>query len=99
MIVVRNTNQAKYGMGDELLKHQKEMLAVLSRDPRISGARILTDISGPAFTVETEFQVKSLAVFEEIFAELTKGGAFSAWFSSIQPLIDSARREFFTVRS
>jgi hypothetical protein len=98
MIIVRNTSHARYGMGDALVKLTREMLGVLKQDPRVSAVRILTDLSGRAFTVEFEFQVASLAVFEQVHAELTRGGEFGKWFARIQPLIEDSRRDFFTVR-
>ena len=70
----------------------------LKRDPRVSNVRILTDVSGDAFTVEHEFQVKSPAVFEEVHAELTRGTAFASWFAKLQPLVDRSTRQFFRVR-
>jgi hypothetical protein len=99
VIVVRNTNYARYGMGDALVQLTREMLATLERDPRVSAVRVLTDVSGTAFTVESEFQVKSLADFEQVHAELTRGNAFAAWFARIQPLIDHGHREFFSVQT
>jgi hypothetical protein len=98
VIVVRNTCRAKYGMGDQLVQLAKEMLGTLARDQRVSAVRILTDITGPAFTVEWEFQVQSLAVFEQVFGELTRGNDFRGWFARIQPLIEQSERQFFTVR-
>jgi len=99
LIVVRNTCRAKYGMGDQLVQLAKEMLGTLARDPRVSGVRILTDLSGAQFTVEWEFQVASLAVFEQVFGELTRGNDFRAWFARLQPLVEHAERQFFTVRT
>jgi hypothetical protein len=97
MIVVRHTNQARYGMGDQLVQLTKEMLTVLAKDKRLAGIRILTDISGPAFTVEAEFQVQSLAVYEQIQSELVMGGAFATWFGRVQPLVESGHRDFFAL--
>jgi hypothetical protein len=98
MIVVRLTNHAKYGHGDALLALTKEMLDTLRQDTRVSNVRILTDVSGDMFMVEHEFQVKSLAVFEEVHAELTRGTAFATWFSKVQQLVDHGTRQFFRVR-
>lgn len=97
MIVVRHTNRARYGMGDQLVQLTKEMFGLLAKDKRIAAVRILTDISGPAFTVESEFQVPSLAVFEQIQSELVTGTAFGKWFARVQPIIESGRRDFYTL--
>jgi hypothetical protein len=99
MIVLRHTNRAKYGMGDQLLTVLQDMFALLGRDRRVSGVRYLTDVSGPAFTVEVEFQVESLAVWEQVQAELIRGGEFAKWFARVQALVESGHREFFTLRN
>jgi hypothetical protein len=98
VIVVRNTFSAKYGKGDALVEITRELLSALKNDPRVSAPRILTDLSGPAFTVEMEFQVATLAVFETVFAELVRGPAFAQWFGRVQALVDHSTRQFFTVR-
>jgi hypothetical protein len=98
VIVVRYTNYARYGMGDALVQLTREMLGVLARDPRVSGVRVLTDLSGPTFTVESEWHVASLAVFEQVQAELLRGSAFASWFARVQPLVDHGRRDFYTVQ-
>src|SRR5260221_11277005 len=95
MIVVRLTQRARYGKGDQVVQVLKEMLGLLATDKRVSGARILTDISGPSFTVESEFQVQNLATFEQLQAELFQGNAFAQWFARLQPLIQSGHRDFF----
>lgn len=99
MIVMRNTMQARYGMADQLVALTKEMLGTLRLDPRVSGIRLVTDLTGDAFTVELEYQIKSLADFEQIHAELTRGADFGRWFARIQPLVEHSRREFFTIRT
>ena len=98
MIVVRNTAQAKFGQAEPVVQAFTEMLAVLSRDKLISGARVLTDLSGHSDVVEIEFQVQSFGDFEAIWGELTRGNEFHAWFARIQPLVDHTDRSFFTVR-
>lgn len=97
MIVVRHTTQARYGMVDQLARLLKDTFGLLARDPRVSGVRVLTDVSGPAFVVEAEFQVASLAVWEQLHKEMMRGNEFASWFARIQPLVDHGRREFFTV--
>ncbi len=97
MIVVRYTQRARFGMGDDLAKLMKELFSLLGRDPRIHGCRILTDLSGPSFTVEAEFRVESLAVFEHVQAELFVGEGFARWFKRVQQVCDSGHRDFFHV--
>ena len=99
MIVVRISQCAKYGMGDQLLALLMELNGLLRRDPRVSGARVLTDLGGRMFRVETEFQVESLAVWEQLQSELLTGAEFARWFARVQPLVEKGHRDFLTVRT
>jgi hypothetical protein len=98
MIIVRDVFQAQYGRGDELV-------ALLQEIPQIlAGAgfhdvhyRILTDASGPFFTVVAETQMPSLGEWEQQFAHSTHNPVFGEWFSRMIPLVERGRREFYTL--
>lgn len=62
MILVRNNFQAKYGKVGELVALFKE---IRQQQPAMTVDRILTDASGPFFTVVTETMVESLADWEK----------------------------------
>ena len=71
MIIERNVFQAKYGRGDELVQLLEEGRPTLAKYG-MGSYRILTDLSGPFFTVEMETELESLAAFEstcEAFAD------------------------------
>ncbi len=61
MIVVRGVFQAKYGKGDELVQLFQEGSAMW---PGWRNARILTDLSGPFFTVVSEGEYESFAAWQ-----------------------------------
>lgn len=65
MLVARQVFQAKYGRGDELA-------------PQV---RILTDASGPFFSVVTETEVESFAAWEKGFSEAMNQPWIGEWFS------------------
>ncbi len=94
MIVVRDVFQAKYGKGGELVELFKEANQLW---PREYGTRILTDASGPFFTVVTETEVESLAEWERLAAEIFTLPNFGDWFSRMVGLVESGRREFYNV--
>jgi hypothetical protein len=96
MIVVREVFQAKYGMGDELVALCKEE-SVLWRDATGCPTRLMTDASGRFFTVVWETEVASLAQWEEALAQMFGQPDFGARFEQMVPLVDSGRRDFFTV--
>ena len=96
MIVVRDVFQAKYGLGGELVALIKE-----AREKWTTpyASRILTDASGPFFTVVTETEFESLAVWEQAAGEYYAMPEFRDWFERMRPLIDSGRREFYNIET
>jgi len=93
MIVVRGVFQAKYGKGDELVQLFKEG-AMWSGRQR---TRILTDLSGPFFTVISEGEYESLAAWQAEGQQIFGNARFAAWFERMTALVESGRREFYNV--
>jgi hypothetical protein len=98
MLVARQVFQAKYGRGDELVTLFQEL------NTRMQDAgetalrfRILTDVTGPFFTVVTEVEVESLAAWEGSFREAMNQPWMGEWFSRMMPLVESGRREFYNI--
>ncbi|MSP14007.1 MAG: hypothetical protein EXR62_13760 [Chloroflexi bacterium] len=98
MILVRDVFQAKYGKADELVVLFKEARL---KWPAIAqyGSRVLTDASGPFFTIVTETEVVSFAEWERTIAEVFSLPEFGNWFTRMQPLVESGRREFYNIVS
>jgi hypothetical protein len=94
MIVVRDIFQAQFGRGRELVALFQE-----ARRQGLStyGERILTDASGPFYTVVIETTVKSLAEWEQRITDIFSQPEFAAWFARMTPLVESGRREFYHV--
>jgi hypothetical protein len=98
MIVVRDVFQAKYGRGDELVALLQEIPQIVA-DAGIAPThyRILTDASGPFFTIVTETEMPSMGEWEQQFAHSTHNPIFGEWFSRMIPLVEHGRREFYTI--
>ena len=64
MIVIRNVFQLKYGKAREALAVMKEGLAIQKRLATDVSARLLTDVTGPHYTLVLELTVPNLATFE-----------------------------------
>ncbi len=98
MLIARQVFRAKYGRGDELVALFKELNTRMQEaggtPPRF---RILTDVSGPFFTVVTEVEVESLAAWEGSFRESMARPWMGEWFGRMMPLVESGSREFFNV--
>jgi hypothetical protein len=97
MVVIRQVFQAKYGRGDELVALFKEFNARAGEAGGAPRLRILTDASGPFFTVVTEMAVPSLAAWEEGFRASMAQPWVGEWFGRMMPLVESGRRDFYTV--
>lgn len=98
MIVARQVFQAKYGRGDELVALFKEFNARMQETPgALPPFRLLTDVTGPFFTVVTEVEVESLATWEGTFRELMSRPWMGEWFGRMMPLVESGSREFYNV--
>jgi hypothetical protein len=98
MIVVRDVYEAKYGRGSELVAVLKDFNAVAApiagKDYR---QRILSDASGPFFTIVQETEVTSIGEWERISQKLFATKEFQAWFPRWLELVQSGRREFYNV--
>lgn len=94
MILVRAVFQAKYGKGNDLVELFKESQKFLGD---LFGVRILTDVSGPFFTVVTEEEVESFAAWEENRGKIFSHPEFGDWFARMEPLVESGSREFYNI--
>jgi hypothetical protein len=96
VIIVRDVFQAKYGKGGELVALFKEARETW---PVEYPHRILSDASGPFFTIVAETEVASLAAWEQHSKRIFSLPEFAEWFSRMEGLVDSGRRDFYNVES
>ena len=98
MLIARQVFRAKYGRGDELVTLFKELNTRMQEEGGTGRRfRILTDISGPFFTVVSEVEVESLAAWEGEFRESMNRPWMGEWFSRMMPLVESGSREFYNI--
>ena len=97
MILVRDVFQAKYGNGGDLVALFRAFNDQFASE--LPGYRILTDASGPFFTVVTEVEVESMAEWERRSAEVFSKPEFGDWFGRMIPLVESGRRDFYNVEA
>jgi hypothetical protein len=96
MILVREIFQVKYGKMKDAKGLMKQMIGLM---PAPSGGptRLLTDLVGPYYTLVMEMTYKDLAAFETSMSAEMSNPAFGALYQKFVPLIDSGRREIFTI--
>jgi hypothetical protein len=97
MILVRDVFHAKYGRGDELVALFKEAFAQMPDAMQTGSSRLMTDLSGPYFTIVTEYEVESLAAWERQFAAMMAQPDPGGFAARMNALVESGRREFYTL--
>ena len=99
MVVIRNVFRLKFGKAREAVALFKEGTAIQKR----TGAgvdfstRLLTDVTGPFYTVVLEITVPSLAAFEAEAPRLMGDKDWQANYQKIGALVESGYREVFTL--
>jgi hypothetical protein len=99
MVVIRNVFHLKFGKAREAVALFKEGIAIQKRigAGTNSSMRLLTDVTGPFYTVVLELTVPSLSAFETEAPRLMGDKEWQANYQKIGPLVDSGYREIFTV--
>ena len=97
MIVIRNVFRLKFGKAKEAVAIAKEGVAIQKRVGASFSPRILTDVTGPFYTLVLELTVPSLATFETEAPRLMGDKEWQANYQKMVPLIESGYREIFTV--
>ena len=99
MIVIRNVFQLKFGKAREAVALMKEGLAIQKRV--MSGleysSRVLTDVTGPFYTLVLELTVPNLSTFESQAPRLFGDKEWQAHYQKLAPLVESGHREVYSV--
>ena len=99
MIVIRNVFQLKFGKAKEAVALVKEGVAIQKK--AITGidfsTRLLTDVTGPFYTLVLELTVPSLGDFEKFAPRVFGDKEWQANYQKLSALVDSGYREIFSV--
>src|SRR5262245_47047680 len=99
MIVVRNVFRLKFGKAKEAVALAKEGLAIQKK--ALSGvdwsARLLTDVTGPFYTLVLEVTVPNFSMFESNAPRIFGDKDWQANYQKMSALVDSGYREVFSV--
>ena len=99
MVVIRNVFRLKFGKAREAVALFKEGNAIQKR----IGAgmnlqtRLLTDVTGPFYTVVLELSVPSMSEFEARAPQLMGDKDWQANYQKVTALVESGYREVFSV--
>lgn len=97
MVLVRNTFQVKFGRMREAVGAWKEMREVARKAPGVRDFRLLTDVTGQAYTLVAEFTYGSMAEFEKGAKDIMATPEWQAWYQKVIPVMDSSSREIFNI--
>ncbi|MGA2477118.1 MAG: hypothetical protein ABSG63_00020 [Spirochaetia bacterium] len=95
MIVVRDIFQVKFGRMKEAKDVWKEMAKLFPAERR-GRYRLLTDLTGQYYTLVMENTHKDMADWESSMSQMSDP-AMGALYQKFTPLVDSGRREIFTI--
>ena len=97
MVVIRNVFRLKFGKAREAVGLFKEGIAIQKRVGLDFSTRLLTDVTGPFYTVVLEITAPNLAAFEGGAPRLMGDKDWQANYQKIGSLVDSGYREIFTL--
>ena len=99
MVVIRNVFRLKFGKAREAVALFKEGIAIQKRVGAGSDVttRLLTDVTGPFYTVVLEITVPSLAAFEADAPRIMGDKDWQANNQKIGSLVESGYRDVFTL--
>jgi hypothetical protein len=97
MIVVRNVFRLRFGKAKEALALMNESLAIQKRLGSEFSSRVLTDVTGPFYTLVLEITAPNLSAFEAATSRLFADKEWQGNYQKVVPLVESGYREVFTV--
>lgn len=96
MILVRDIFQLKFGKAKEAKALAKEG-GEIDKKYGYGPSRFLTDLTGPYYTLVMESTYENLAAYEKAMKDTMSAKEFGEWYQKFIPLVESGRREIFTI--
>jgi len=97
MIVIRNTFQLKFGKAKEAVAFMKEGLAIQKKLGVDVSQRLMTDLTGPFYTIVLELTLPNLAAVEGTMSKVMGNPEWQANYQKISALIESGERNIYSV--
>ena len=97
MVVIRNVFRLKFGKAREAVALMKQGIEIQQRAGMTYPRRLLTDLTGPFYTLVLEITAPSLGEFEAIAPRFMGDKEFQANYQQLVPLVESGYREVFTI--
>lgn len=97
MIIVRNVFRLKFGKAREAVAALKEGVAIQRRIVTGGNIRLLTDLTGPFYTLVLELTMPSLSELEATMPKVMGDKDFQAAYQRFTPLVESGFREILNI--
>ena len=98
MIIERNVFNLRFGTAKEAIQIWKEILEEAKKSSlNVPEMRLLSDISGQAYTLVLELHIKSFNDINPKNAIWASSPRFQELYSKFKPLCDSANREYYKI--
>ena len=97
MILVRNVFRLKFGKAKEAVAIMKEGIALQKQLGVDVSQRMMTDVTGPFYTIVLELTVPNLSVIDATFSKIMGNKDWQANYQKLTPLVESGYREIFTI--
>jgi len=100
MVIERIEFQLKFGKAKEAIAIWKQIMEAAKKSNLPSAEmRLLSDVSGPTYTLVVELHMKSFMDFNPQQAIWATTPAFQELYEQFKPLCDSAKREYYRIES
>ena len=96
MILVRDVFQLKFGKAKEAKEAMKDGLAI-TKKTGYGPNRLLTDLTGPYYTLVLESTFESLSDYESALKDTLSSAEWGEVYQKFMPLVESGKREIFTI--
>jgi hypothetical protein len=96
MIIERNEFRIKFGKMREAKAIWLEIIRILKEETDLK-TRVLTDISGPAYSLVLEIELTDLNHFEQNFRREMSNTRVRELYQQFIPICDSSARTFYTI--
>ena len=97
MILIRDIFQLKFGKAKDALALTKQADAMMKKFFPGSANRYLTDLTGPFYTLVWESTHENLSAYETSMKSTMGAKEFGKWYKKFILLVESGRREIFTI--
>ncbi len=99
MILVRDIFRIRFGQMKGALATLRELSSNAGLSGNGFGMRVLTDLTGPYYTLVLESTFDTLSAYEGMMTSEASTPEWKEWYKSFVPFLEDGHREIFTIES